>query len=193
MPAASSVQAHSREVPLLPERFEGSGIPRCDARYVRADEVEQAVRDRMAEVLANPDLVLAEVRRRHASNVPDAERERLGRELDEVKAQRDRLFDAYVAGTFDRDTLAQRSQALERRQRALERDFTARSPSDVFDITEVESTIEIALQRVSELVVSCEDETLDLVLRALDVRVRASHDEFHVEGSLPGIPGFAVA
>lgn len=27
----------------------------------------------------------------------------------------------------------------------------------------------------------------DLVLRALDVRVRASRDQFHVEGSLPGI------
>lgn len=170
-----------------PNGSSGPGITRCEARYIRADEVEQAVRERVAEVLADPERLIAEVRRRYSSTQPGAERERIGREIGAVRLQRDRLLDAYLAGTFDRDTLDERSKALERRQRALERDFSARSPDDDVDITEVESTIEIALQRVSELVAACDGETFDLVLRALDVRVRASRDEFHVEGSLPGI------
>lgn len=43
------------------------------------------------------------------------------------------------------------------------------------DIVEVESTIEIAPQSVSDLVTSCDGETVDLVLRAL-VCVRATRN-----------------
>jgi len=91
---------------------------RCPSRWVRADEVEQAVWDDLARWLQEPEQLAAhlEAQRDKIRTVLDvhaAEQRRLARELRSVTIAIDRLIDAYQAGIISLDELRGRRERLD--------------------------------------------------------------------------------
>jgi len=73
---------------------------KCEARYVRADPLEQEVWLKLSEVLKNPELVLAELRRRKELAVPflTSDIAKIKLELESSRNQQLRLVKLYQFG-----------------------------------------------------------------------------------------------
>ncbi len=105
---------------------------RCRPGAVSAQPVEDAVWDAVTEALQRPELLADEYRRRltNADNGEsrDAERKQLGVALKRVKAQEERMTDAYINEAMDlkrykaeMDILRQHQAEIERRTTELDR------------------------------------------------------------------------
>jgi site-specific DNA recombinase len=99
------------------------GGPVCHSRPVRADKLDQLVSDEVVHLLANPDLVRAEIERRLAAartEHPAAQRrEGIERELARTRNATERLIAAYQESLLSLDELRSRMPELRRREAAL--------------------------------------------------------------------------
>ncbi|MDP6073340.1 MAG: zinc ribbon domain-containing protein, partial [SAR202 cluster bacterium] len=92
--------------------FAGPRHDRCPSLYVRADHLEQAIKEETARVLANPELIITEAERLSKDGGHRERTEALDRQLRSLNDQRQRLLKLYQLGEIDDDYLRSESQAL---------------------------------------------------------------------------------
>ena len=102
-------------------RFAGQAV--CDNRSVRSDRLERAVWDEIRAVLADPERVAEEHRRRlaEAQKSPgDAEGADLDRRIAALRRGIGRLIDGYAEGLIERDEFEPRVEGMRRRLALVE-------------------------------------------------------------------------
>ncbi len=156
------------------------------SRSVPAAELEASVRSAIANALAHPRRVLAELRRVSGGKAMAAKVASLRRQLDEVRAQRARLLDIYIDGAIPRVEFERRASNLDERAARLEVDVASLpGTGEVRDLSALERGLPAATRAVRAWILDGDTGCFDLALRALDVSVRASRAEVTVEGSIP--------
>lgn len=164
----------------------GPGETTCDSKYVRADALEHLVREELAALLADPERVLAEVKRANSQTSGASKAASLRKQLDEVAAQKLRLVDLNLAGTFDKATLDAKGTAFDARAAALTRLWReASAEPSAIDVGRLTAELPNALAAIRAWVCGATGDQLELLLRAVDVEVRASTDRVVVSGSVP--------
>ena len=172
-----------------PRGSSGPGATTCASRYVRLEKIEDAVRSALAEVLASPDRLLAEVRLLAAE--PDPASPALAPvlvELDEVEARQRRLVQLFTRGNLPEDILAAESKALATRRAFLEerrRDAEAVQPVRRFDLGRIERDLPQALDAIRTWAERAGGDDFDLLLRALSAEIVASSESIEVRGEVP--------
>jgi site-specific DNA recombinase len=162
--------------------YAGPREDRCSAGYVRADDLEAAVRSEVAAVLSNPAIILAEIERQQSPDQNGEERAALERQLESLAAQRRRLAKLYQLGEIDDAYLQTESSALKLRVSDCEARLTSMSPSTTVPRI---SDIESACAAVRQWFETAERENFELLLDALDIRIRTRAHEGELEGTIP--------
>jgi site-specific DNA recombinase len=165
--------------------FSGKHPERCDSRYVRADELEQCVRQAAAEVLSNPEIVLAEMTRMAAEAPGAGRRSELEREIVSLGTQRDRVLRLFELGEIDEAALRARSgslrAAIDSRRREsgeVDRLRPSRRPPSADEL-------ERAVAGVRNWVEGAEGDDITLLAGALQLEIAASKHGSELSGVIP--------
>jgi hypothetical protein len=162
--------------------FAGPRFDRCDTTYVRADDLESAVRQEVARVLADPGLVAAEYEHWRLGAEAGANTDELQRQLGGLDAQRLRLVKLYQLGEIDDDYFQAESRALRVRRKTIEGQIESRRPT----VQELPlGGLEQACERVRAWVQQATGDDLALIADALQIRVRAEKDRAELTGVIP--------
>lgn len=144
-------------------RYNGSGTPYyrclrqmdlgrsfCDQPYVRADEVESAVLDRVRMDVANTFQFDGVTVSLHSTNTLDEQRVDIGRELAEQIRKSQLLFDKLSNGVLSDEQFAQMNQSIRARieqLRRLEQELMTRAQSTKNEVDE-QTLAENAMKRL---------------------------------------------
>ena len=171
-----------------PNGSSGPGESRCESRYIRSERLEDAIKSALADLLASPERLLAEVRHQAEEAVdPTGKQESLARGIDDIEARQRRLVRLFTAGDLPEKLLAEESKELAKRREALEhrRVELARDIPVHLDVAQVERELPAALRVIRDWIESAEGDDLDLLLRAMEVEITASVDQAELRGSIP--------
>ena len=163
--------------------FEG----RCDSRYVRVEALEHVVLSEVAKLLADPARILDEASRLSGQGTHDTNRDEVRREIRRVEEQQRRLARLYVSGSVPEDVLAAESDKLNRLRSSLEaerRNLAAAAHNSV-DLNQLGGKLSEVSKRLAEWVLSAKDGDVRLILQALDLQIKASREQVHIEGAVP--------
>jgi hypothetical protein len=102
-------------------RLKADDPQRCEARYVRADEIEESVMAELSKVLERPDVVLAELldRETGGSQQLDVQIRELENELRAGEDQEKRLIRLYRFGEIDDDFILRETRAIKERKERM--------------------------------------------------------------------------
>ena len=154
--------------------FTGPKHDRCASRYVRANELEAAVRDAVAEVLADPAIVRRELERLADQDPTERDSAKDRARLDE---QRRRLRKLYELGEVDDADLESELSRIKQGLDALD----SAAPTIVIPSPD---DLDALVEQVRSWVLEHEDE-LPLIADALQLEVRADRERAEVRGVIP--------
>lgn len=170
--------------------FAGPRHDRCDGTYVRADDLEQVVREEVARVLADPQLIEAEYRRREAASLDPTAIADLERQLESLDTQRSRLVKLYQLGEIGEAYLEAESRGL-RARRALLEGRLARLRAARPELNHEE--LERACARVREWLQHTDPDDLRLVASALQLKIEMETGFGELTGVIPSGDDYAQA
>ena len=163
----------------------------CDARPVRADVLEPAVWEHVTRLLADPELIRAELDQRltqlRATNPATAQRTRLERDLARATTAIARLLEAYQEQLLELDELRTRMPELRKRETTL------RSQLDALDaqLVDHETYLKLAenldsfLARLRDSVDDADPDDRQRVLRTVVREVLVGADGITIRHSIP--------
>jgi site-specific DNA recombinase len=170
--------------------FAGPRHDRCDGTYVRADDLEQVVREQVARILADPQLIEAEYRRREAASLDPTAIADLERQLESLETQRSRLLKLYQLGEIDDAYLEAESRGLRARRALIEgRLARLRAVRLELDLEELER----ACSRVREWLRHTGPEDLRLIASALQLKIEMETGFGDLTGVVPSGDDYAQA
>ena len=165
----------------------------CQSRPIRADELDALVWAEVTRLLAQPELVKAEIDRRLQavrSEHPAAHRrEGLDRELARVRAGKERLIEAYQEQLVSLEELRARMPALRKRETTLTTQLEALEAElhDVETYLKLAETLESFLTRLADgldkLTLDEQQRVLRLVIR--EVLIGGEDDTITIRHSIP--------
>ena len=171
-----------------PNGSSGPGESRCASRYIRSERLEQAVKSALADLLASPERVLAEVRHQVEEDAdPTRDQETVTSELDDIETQQRRLIRLFTAGNLPEELVAEQSKELAKRREALEQrriELTGQAPARI-DVAQLKRELPAALEAIRHWVESAEGDDFDLLLRAVEAQITASTAQAEVRGRIP--------
>ena len=174
-----------------PNGSSGAGETTCGSRYIRIEQLEAAVRTALTELLASPDWLIGEAKRLAASESRDDGLETVLQALDEVESAQARLVRLYTAGDLPEHLLSEQSRSLAQRRELLEdqrRDLQAQAAPSTLDFAHIADDVPSALAAIRGWVEEANGDDFDLMLRAVDAQVRASHAGVEIAGIVPILP-----
>ena len=162
--------------------FAGPKHDRCPTVYVRADGLEGAVKTEAARVLADPQIILKEIEIASGSAKRSRDESRLRSELENLEKQRGRLLKLYQLGEIDDAYLQTETHALREKITSTTEEL-ATAPA----LPQLPTAEELtgAVDRVREGVEQAEGDNLELLLKALQIKVRAERGRGELEGIVP--------
>jgi len=162
--------------------FAGPKHDRCPALYVRADDLERAVREQAARVLANPELILAEADRLRNKGVNLIDSATLEGRLTSLEHRRGRLLKLYEMGEIDDEYLHRESKALKAENAKVEDQLHRGFPVDTLPkITDLRQ----ACRRIEDWVLKADGDDFNLILDALQIEVHAEKGRGELKGLIP--------
>ena len=171
--------------------FSGGFEGKCDSTYVRGEALEDAVREEIVRVLADPDIIVHQAGAQLSAEATvdlDGEAER---QLAEVIEQQKRLARLFVSGGLPEEVLQSESARLAEERNRLEgllrlgRVVTSAPQPAAPSLTNVFAAVEVLRQWLA----AATDEDFRLMLQALDVTVTAAPDRAEITGSIPVLRG----
>ena len=111
----------------------------------------------------------------------------IAEEVGKVEKEQRRLADLYIGGSIPQDIFDIKSQKLSQdrlRLRAESRLLVDLQPSGI-NLDLLEKTLPDAAARIKEWVLQASDEDMELILRGLDLQIRASGEGVQIEGCVP--------
>ena len=165
--------------------FEGQ----CDSKYVGVDLLEHTVLEQIAELLSDPLRITEEAKRLKGGGHDSVRLETVNRELQQVEERQRRLAKLYVEGSIPEEILSAESEqsSSNRRRTSLESERRALVPSTprVMDLGQLNQMLPKVTARLRSWVMEASKENMELILRALEVQVRASCEKIQIEGTVP--------
>ena len=164
------------------------------ARYVRADDLENNVWSRTQEIIRDPGIVLAEIRRQLSelsdgvsNDSIDAEIQELENNLSRYEQRRSNLLEALELGEFDRDEFLDRLSKVKRLRFEAEAQLKnlLKIRDNLFNLANANLKLDLLYERVIENLQTCTPELKRLILDALDIKVLASTDKIEIQGVIP--------
>ena len=169
--------------------------PICNARYIRADSLEEIVWNKVREVLEDPKIVLGELHRQAKAEQHkageglslDKEIARLQRKLRSYDAQQKRLVKLFRHGEVTEDYILDEMNQL-KKDREEDEQHLCRLRETKEQLAKL-ATAEIKLNdfcaRVRQNLADCSIEDKRLALDALDIKVVATQDHIEINGAIP--------
>jgi hypothetical protein len=149
----------------------------CDAKYIPRDSLETAVFDALVAVLTDSSRLDDEIRCALAADGPPEDTSRVERELKAIKEKQRRLVDAYLNPDLPQDALAEQAKRLSQRKLTLETQLSKLQATNVaLDVEAWLNATPAIAEHVRNWVAQAQDNDLDLLLQALDVRVTATRE-----------------
>lgn len=155
---------------------------RCDATYVRAEDLETAVREAAAALLANPKIIIAEQKRLRQKSSDHQENTRTTERLNELEDQRKRLVKLYQMGEIQDEYFQSEVASIRANMVFLESQLTGSSNGvDQFDLGDLSQTCE----QIRKWVEQAEGDDFALIAEALQLRVLAEKGRGELVGVIP--------
>jgi site-specific DNA recombinase len=168
-------------------RYVGRLASTCPSKYIRTDVIENAVRNALSEVLANPARVISEAARLSGGQDADGRLTSVLASLQDIEAKQRRLVRLFTDGDLPETLLESERTELSRRRAALEADRAQLegSATPALDLKVIEQELPRVVEQIRKWVLRAEVDNLSLMLRALDVQMVASPEQVHAKGSVP--------
>ena len=169
--------------------YENNG-KKCQARYIRAGDLEEIVWSKTQTVLANPEFILsqlAEVTDTGNIDAVDAEIKELEKNLRNYEQRRTNLLQALELGEFGKDEVLDRLNNLKRLRHEDEAKLTdlLKTRDNITNLTEAKIRLGPLYDRVLENLQDSTPEIIKLALDALDIKVYASTERVEIQGVIP--------
>ncbi len=118
---------------------------------------------------------------------PEPTPEAVDQDIRQVEVRQLRLARLYIEGSIPGVILSSQSEELNNRRMALESNRRSRleSAPQAIDIKQLKERLPEAAARLRQCVFESSEAGMELILRGLSVRVVASHEEVHIEGTAP--------
>ncbi len=163
---------------------------KCQARYVRAGELEEIVWSKTKTVLANPEIILSQLA--EASDIGnldaiEAEIKELEKNLRNYEQRRTNLLQALELGEFGKDEVLDRLNNLKRLRHEDEaklNDFL-NTRDNIANLAEAKIRLGQLYDRVLKNLQDSTPEIIKLALDALDIKVYASTERVEIQGVIP--------
>jgi site-specific DNA recombinase len=170
---------------------------RCDNRRLRADYLDRAVWEQIESLLANPEIVMAEVQRKQAPardvGVLERNLERTRTQLSNREKQKIRAWKAFeITGdeeTFMRSIgrLRAEVEALQREESRLQQEIAANAQFKP-DPNDIREACELVRRNLKDLTLEDKRQAME----ALQVKVWIDGNTVEAEGSIP-LPDVSIA
>jgi hypothetical protein len=172
-------------------RYVGRLSSTCPSKYIRTDTVEDAVRNALSEVLANPAREMNEVVRLSQEHPADGRLASVLASLEDIKAKQRRLVRLFTDGDLPESLQESERAELSRKRAALEaeRAQLEESATPTRDLQVIEQQLPRVLEQIREWVLRAEADKLSLMLRALDIQMVASPEQVQIRGAVPVLAG----
>lgn len=167
---------------------------RCQARPLRADHVDSLVWDHVAGLLADPQLIVAELDRRladlRATSPARASRARLDTELARARNAQQRLLTAYTEDLLTLDELRRTMPDLRQREQQLRDQLTAldAAVADEDTYLALADSINTFTRHLTDAVRDADITARQAVVRLLVHEVLVDHHRLVIRHSIPTRP-----
>jgi hypothetical protein len=170
-------------------RLYATNPDRCEARYVRADRLEQQVIGELTRTLQEPDVVLAELMARQAGGFPELD-ERIRHLSSQIRAseeQEKRLIRLFRYGEVDDDFIRKEAKTLQAKKTRLseELDELKTRHTNLERMSELAPRVKEVCRQIRSTIASFGFQEKQLILDAFSIKVRAFRDRSEVSGALP--------
>jgi len=171
-------------------RPDENGVKNCQARFIRAGDLEDMVWSKTQAVLANPDIILKEL----AEAADTARLESIETEIKELEKglrnydhRRSNLLEAMELGEFDKDEILDRLNNLKllRHEDEAKLNDLRKTRENLAALANARIKLDHLYDR---LLMNLHESTPDikkLALEALDIKVYASTDKVEIKGVIP--------
>lgn len=166
----------------------------CDAKYVRADWLEQTTWDKIKDILQNPDVILEQVKRemqtaQEGGNLEaiDTEVVIIERRLRSYPGQKRRLLQAFKINGFEKDDILDELNQLQQdKDRDLKRHSELKqSRATLVSLAQVEVKLTALCKNSSYNTENCSAQDKKQAFDMLDIKVYASSDRLDIKGVIP--------
>jgi site-specific DNA recombinase len=161
--------------------------PTCDAGYIRADQIEELVWEKVKEVIEHPKLIMAEVEKRaevSKSGNTRVEKEvaRMQKKIATNETQQQRLLTLFGNGGIDQDAVLDKLSHLkkEKQEYVEQANRLSKSIEQRIDITEARKRIDQYCKRVKDNLDKFSLQSKKRALNALDVQVMAAPEKVKI-------------
>lgn len=171
-----------------------NGGKKCHARYIRAGDLEETVWSKTQAVLANPDIILAQLAEatdKVSLDSIEAEIKDLEKDMRNYEQRRSNLLEAMELGEFGKDEVLDRLNSLKRLRREDEAKLNdlLKTRENLTSLADAKVKLGHLYDQVMENLQDSTPEIKKLALDALDIRVYASTDgsadNIEIRGVIP--------
>ena len=163
---------------------------KCQARYIRAGDLEEIVWSNTKTVLANPEIILSQLA--EASDIGnldaiEAETKELEKNLRNYEQRRTNLLQALELGEFGKDEVLDRLNNLKRLRHEDEAKLNdlLKTRNNITNLAEAKIRLGQLYDRVLKNLQDSTPEIIKLALDALDIKVYASTERVEIQGVIP--------
>jgi site-specific DNA recombinase len=162
--------------------YAGPHHDRCDSVYVRACDLEDAVKQEISLVLANPERILGEYRQLIGAEGSVQRSADIGRQMEQIDKRRHRLVKLFEMGEIEEDYFdAELAVLKNQRDEMDERLSQSSAPTSLLALIDLES----ACKRVREWIERAEEDNFSLLLDGLQIGIRAEKGRGELSGIIP--------
>jgi site-specific DNA recombinase len=162
--------------------YAGPHHDRCDSVYVRASDLEGAVKQEISRVLANPERILEEHIRLVGAEGSVQHSADLTRQMEQIDKRRHRLVKLFELGEIEEDYFEAELAALKNQRDEIDERL---SQSGTPTTLPVLIDLELACRGVREWIERAEGENFSLLLDALQIGIRAERGRGELSGIIP--------
>ena len=166
----------------------------CNARYIRAEKLETLVWDKVKEILSNPDIVLAELRKQADAEKSNTDITSLDREIKTIQHrlkdypnQEKRLINALKTGKFTEDFVLDEMNRMKAEQEADGRRVSElkQAKMNLANLATAESKLGDFYDSIRQRIEQCTDDDKRLAFEALALKSTATPEEVEITGIIP--------
>jgi site-specific DNA recombinase len=163
---------------------------KCQARYIRAGDLEEIVWSKTKTVLENPKIILrqlAEVSDTGNLEAIETEIKELEKNLRNYEQRRINLLQALELGEFEKDEILDRLNNLKRLRHEDEAKLNdlLKTRDNITNLAEAKIRLGQLYDRVLKNLQDSTPEIIKLALDALDIKVYASTERVEIQGVIP--------
>ena len=167
----------------------------CNARYIRADYIEDVVWENIKKVLEHPEVIIAELKRQSdersklSFQEPDVNQEitNLGKRLRSYEKQERQLILLLRHQQVTKDYVLDEINKLKREREADQEEMKRLKETRTWlsQVVDAEANLSEFCQRIRQNLENADIQDKRLALDALDIRVKASAQSIDIKGVIP--------